>query len=104
MEDVLSRVYHAILFGQRDVHCTLLQPCYLSRSLILASLFLDTEPPRELHTLHVVRAPEAIFKDKLDFRVDLWSMGCMVCLSLIASELLPDLKPPLLFLGLLVHF
>lgn len=34
--------------------------------------------PKTLHTPLVVRAPEVIFKDRLDHRVDLWSLGCMV--------------------------
>ena len=34
--------------------------------------------PRTLHTPLAVRAPEVIFQDRLDYRVDLWSLGCMV--------------------------
>ncbi|PYH31167.1 serine protein kinase [Aspergillus neoniger CBS 115656] len=34
--------------------------------------------PKTLHTPLVVRAPEVIFKDHLDYRVDLWSLGCML--------------------------
>lgn len=40
--------------------------------------FLSTAVPRTLHTPLVVRAPEVMFEDRLDYRVDLWSMGCMV--------------------------
>lgn len=36
------------------------------------------DSPQTLHTPLVVRAPEALFGDQLDYRVDLWSMGCMV--------------------------
>ena len=43
--------------------------------------FFHAQPPTELHTPLVVRAPEAVFKDRLDFRVDLWSMGCTVKFS-----------------------
>ncbi|KAL8726817.1 MAG: hypothetical protein Q9181_005914 [Wetmoreana brouardii] len=39
--------------------------------------FFDTGIPDTLHTPLVVRAPEIIFHDRLDFRVDLWTMGCM---------------------------
>lgn len=39
--------------------------------------FLARVPPT-LHTPLAVRAPEIIFKDRIDYRVDLWSMGCMV--------------------------
>ncbi|KKA16434.1 hypothetical protein T310_9977, partial [Rasamsonia emersonii CBS 393.64] len=40
--------------------------------------FLHTTIPQTLHTPLPVRAPEVIFGDRLDYRVDLWSMGCMV--------------------------
>ena len=40
--------------------------------------FLHDECPGALRTPLPVRAPEIIFKDKVDSRVDLWSMGCMV--------------------------
>ena len=40
--------------------------------------FLTAHPPDQLHTPLAVRAPECIFQDRLDHRVDLWSMGCMV--------------------------
>lgn len=35
--------------------------------------------PHTLHAPLVVRAPEVIFQDRFDHRIDLWSMGCMVC-------------------------
>ena len=40
--------------------------------------FLNNDIPDTLHTPLPVRAPEVIFGDKLDHRVDLWSMGSMV--------------------------
>ncbi|KAJ6009042.1 hypothetical protein N7522_004058 [Penicillium canescens] len=40
--------------------------------------FLPTAVPRTLHTPLAVRAPEVIFQDRIDYRVDLWSMGCML--------------------------
>ncbi|KAJ6070587.1 hypothetical protein N7467_011906 [Penicillium canescens] len=40
--------------------------------------FLHTAVPQTLHTPLPVRAPEVIFQDRIDYRVDLWSMGCMV--------------------------
>jgi len=40
--------------------------------------FLRNAFPRTLHTPLPVRAPEVIFQDHIDYRVDLWSMGCMV--------------------------
>lgn len=40
--------------------------------------FTSTESPKTLYTPLSVRAPEVIFQDRIDYRVDLWSMGCMV--------------------------
>lgn len=40
--------------------------------------FLQQNAPQTLHTPLPVRAPEVIFGDRLDYRVDLWSLGCMV--------------------------
>jgi len=56
--------------------------------------FLSDNKPGTLHTPLVVRAPEVIFEDDWDYRVDLWSMGCMV----ISSNFI-DLN-----LGLTWHF
>ncbi|KAJ5513374.1 hypothetical protein N7463_002926, partial [Penicillium fimorum] len=41
------------------------------------SFTLD-QPPRNLNTPLAVRAPEILFNDDLDHRVDLWAMGCML--------------------------
>lgn len=40
--------------------------------------FSNTYPPTTLHMPLAVRAPEVVFGDTLDHRVDLSSMGCMV--------------------------
>jgi serine/threonine protein kinase len=40
--------------------------------------FLQSSAPQTLHTPRPVRAPEIIFRDHLDHRVDLWSLGCIV--------------------------
>jgi serine/threonine protein kinase len=40
--------------------------------------FLENKAPAALHTPLVVRAPEVLFNDHIDSRVDLWSMGCLV--------------------------
>jgi serine/threonine-protein kinase SRPK3 len=36
--------------------------------------FLTSSPPDTLHTPLVFRAPEVIFQDRLNYRVDLWTM------------------------------
>ncbi|RAK95598.1 kinase-like protein [Aspergillus ibericus CBS 121593] len=40
--------------------------------------FLQHNVPQTLHTPLAVRAPEVIFQDHLDYRIDLWSLGCML--------------------------
>lgn len=40
--------------------------------------FLQQTAPQTLHTPLTVRAPEVIFGDHLDYRADLWSLGCLV--------------------------
>lgn len=42
--------------------------------------FFDTDPPATLRTPLAVRAPEVVLGQSFDHRVDLWSMGCLVCL------------------------
>jgi serine/threonine-protein kinase SRPK3 len=44
--------------------------------------FLRDDIPGVLHTPLPIRAPEIIFGETLDYRVDLWSMGCMVSLDI----------------------
>ncbi|KAI1425415.1 kinase-like domain-containing protein [Xylaria sp. FL1777] len=40
--------------------------------------FLPSQAPPTLHTPLVVRAPEVLFNDPIDRRVDLWSLGCLL--------------------------
>lgn len=44
--------------------------------------FMSDDISDTLHTPLPVRAPEIIFGEQFDFRVDLWSMACMVSLDL----------------------
>ncbi|EFQ98010.1 CMGC protein kinase [Nannizzia gypsea CBS 118893] len=48
--------------------------------------FLPTAVPQTLHTPLAVRAPEVIFQDRIDHRVDLWSMGCMMARDMGYNE------------------
>jgi serine/threonine-protein kinase SRPK3 len=43
--------------------------------------FPSTDIPGTQNTPLYLRAPEAFFKDKLDYRVDLWSAGCLVSIT-----------------------
>ncbi|KAH6612603.1 serine protein kinase [Boeremia exigua] len=48
--------------------------------------FSSNDIPLELHTPISVRPPEVVFKDKVDYRMDLWSMGCML-FELVTKQL-----------------
>lgn len=48
--------------------------------------FFNNNAPKTLHTPLPIRAPEVIFGEALDHRVDLWSAGCLV-------------QPPIAFLS-----
>ncbi|CAI7577538.1 unnamed protein product [Penicillium discolor] len=48
--------------------------------------FSDTIVPQTLHTPLPVRAPEVIFQDRIYYRVDLWSMGCMQLFELFVGQ------------------
>jgi serine/threonine-protein kinase SRPK3 len=52
------------------------------RIVDFGEFFFVSHPRIEPHTPLVVRAPEIIFKDRLDHRVDPWTMGSMVGCSL----------------------
>lgn len=43
--------------------------------------FTDRIPSKECHTPMSIRAPEIMLGDVVDYRLDLWSMGCMVSLA-----------------------
>lgn len=41
--------------------------------------FLPHDRSKTLHNPMALRAPELLFEDEYDFRVDLWTLGCTVC-------------------------
>jgi serine/threonine protein kinase len=47
--------------------------------------FTRDDSPSTLRTPIAVRAPEVVFHDHLDYRVDMWSMGCLVSISTIST-------------------
>lgn len=51
---------------------------YSIRLVDFGESFQRSDIPRTLRTPLVVRAPEVLFGDQLNYCVDLWSMGCMV--------------------------
>ncbi|KAF4996624.1 hypothetical protein FGRMN_4370 [Fusarium graminum] len=48
------------------------------RIIDFGEAFFSNNAPSTLHTPLPVRAPEVVFGDRLDSRVDLWSVGCLI--------------------------
>ncbi|KAH9891394.1 protein kinase-like domain-containing protein [Xylariomycetidae sp. FL2044] len=61
-------------FRRRDIMLS----CPSIKIIDFGEAFLRGNAPGTLHTPLVVRAPEVIFGDRLDSRVDLWSAGCLI--------------------------
>ena len=53
--------------------------------------FFFGDPPDTLHTPLVVRPPEVIFEEPFDHRIDLWTTGCLVSLTLPCNTSLTEL-------------
>ncbi|OQD84587.1 hypothetical protein PENANT_c012G05075 [Penicillium antarcticum] len=53
-------------------------PTQAVKIIDLGESFLNTKAPKTLHTPLPLRAPEVIFQYRVDYRVDLWSLGCML--------------------------
>lgn len=56
----------------------LLQASPAVKIIDFGEAFCTDDVPKTLHTPLSVRAPEVLFGDVLDERVDLWSAGCLV--------------------------
>ncbi|KAF5588095.1 CMGC SRPK kinase [Fusarium pseudocircinatum] len=91
-----TRIVRPAAFGHREVQRILAKPSI--KIIDFGEAFLSDDAPSTLHTPLPVRAPEIIFGDKLDHRVDLWSTGCLI-FELITGQLPFDvimLTPPIL--------
>lgn len=51
------------------------------RFIDVAQVFPLHSPPKRLDQPFELRAPETIFQDKIDHRVDLWRVGCVVIIA-----------------------
>lgn len=52
---------------------------FLTAILTQLIAFFHDDPPAQLSTPWHVRAPESLFNQPIDKYVDMWSMGCLVC-------------------------
>lgn len=69
-----SHIVRSARFRKSDI----LQSSPSIKIIDYGEVFLTTNVPSTLHTPLPVRAPEVVFGDVLDHRVDLWSAGCLV--------------------------
>ncbi|KAI1055754.1 hypothetical protein LB506_009215 [Fusarium annulatum] len=91
-----ARVVRPASFGHREVQRILAKPSI--KIIDFGEAFLSDDIPSTLNTPLPVRAPEIVFGDKLDHRVDLWSTGCLI-FELITGQPPFDvimLTPPIL--------
>ncbi|KAI1008617.1 hypothetical protein LB504_001391, partial [Fusarium proliferatum] len=63
-------------FRNKDIQNLLSSPSI--KIIDFGEAFFNFDAPNTLHTPLPVRAPEIVFGDRLDSRVDLWSAGCLV--------------------------
>ncbi|CVK98207.1 related to dis1-suppressing protein kinase dsk1 [Fusarium mangiferae] len=91
-----ARIVRPASFGHREVQRILAKPSI--KIIDFGEAFLSEDIPSTLNTPLPVRAPEIVFGDKLDHRVDLWSTGCLI-FELITGQPPFDvimLTPPIL--------
>ncbi|GKU07610.1 cmgc srpk protein kinase [Fusarium langsethiae] len=69
-----TRIVEPASFQQTDAMLS----CPSVMILDFGEAFFGNNAPDTLHTLVALRAPEVVFGDRLDPRVDLWSAGCMI--------------------------
>ncbi|RBR16009.1 hypothetical protein FVER53590_11132 [Fusarium verticillioides] len=91
-----TQIVRPASFRHREVQRILAEPSI--KIIDFGEAFLSDDAPSTLHTPLPVRAPEIVFGDKLDHRVDLWSTGCLI-FELITGQPQFDvimLTPPIL--------
>ncbi|KAG5956411.1 hypothetical protein E4U58_006594 [Claviceps cyperi] len=79
--NVPTQTIRPALFQERDV----MAPCPSINIIDFGEALFSDDAPSALDTPLVLRAPEIVFEDRLDYRVDLWSAGCLVSTHSIIS-------------------
>ena len=72
--NVPTQIIQPAFFRRRDIMLS----CPSIKIIDFGEAFFSDNAPSTLHTPLPVRAPEVVFGDRLDRRVDLWSAGCLV--------------------------
>ncbi|KAG6178158.1 hypothetical protein E4U36_006674 [Claviceps purpurea] len=72
--NVPTEMIRPAIFREEDV---LAAPCPSIKIIDFGDAFFSDDAPSTLNNPFVLRAPEIVFKDRLDLRVDLWTAGCL---------------------------
>ncbi|KAG6109185.1 hypothetical protein E4U13_006045 [Claviceps humidiphila] len=73
--NVPTQMIRPALFREEDI---LAAPCPSIKIIDFGEAFFSDDAPSTLRTPFVLQAPEIVFEDRLDLRVDLWSAGCLI--------------------------
>ncbi|KAG5656427.1 hypothetical protein KAF25_000014 [Fusarium avenaceum] len=73
-DNIPTQIIRPAFFRRRD----LMLSCPSIKIIDFGEAFFGNNAPGTLHTPLCVRAPEIVFGDRLDHRVDIWSAGCLV--------------------------
>ncbi|KAG6261908.1 hypothetical protein E4U47_008058 [Claviceps purpurea] len=89
--NVPTQIILPALFREQDI---LAAPCPSIKIIDFGEAFFSDDAPSTLNTPLVLRAPEIIFGDPLDLRVDLWSAGCLIFELVVGYQLFHGWIPP----------
>ncbi|KAG6291535.1 hypothetical protein E4U46_001012 [Claviceps purpurea] len=73
--NVPTEIIRPALFQGQDIMAA---PCPSIKIIDFGEAFFGDDAPSTLKTPRVLQAPEIVFGDQLDLRVDLWSAGCLI--------------------------
>ncbi|KAG6307391.1 hypothetical protein E4U44_007740 [Claviceps purpurea] len=73
--NVPTEIIRPALFQGQDIMAV---PCPSIKIIDFGEAFFGDDAPSTLKTPRVLQAPEIVFGDQLDLRVDLWSAGCLI--------------------------
>ncbi|KAG6221167.1 hypothetical protein E4U34_002360 [Claviceps purpurea] len=73
--NVPTEIIRPALFQEQDI---IAAPCPSIKIIDFGEAFFGDDAPSTLKTPRVLQAPEIVFGDQLDLRVDLWSAGCLI--------------------------
>ncbi|KAG5960454.1 hypothetical protein E4U57_008194 [Claviceps arundinis] len=89
--NVPTQIIFPALFREQDIMAA---PCPSIKIIDFGETFFSDDAPSTLNTPLVLRAPEIIFGDPLDLRVDLWSAGCLIFELVVGFPLFHGWIPP----------